>query len=79
MIKHTDGVQYFRQRVKYLRTLPSCDLFHLAQLNLNNNTNVGSIKGLIPVLEAKSSNSRWKIFKPIVGRAVKTKDKFLGK
>ncbi|MFS7968445.1 hypothetical protein Hanom_Chr09g00797511 [Helianthus anomalus] len=80
MVKCTDGVQYFRPRVKYLRSLPARDLHHLAQLNLNNNNNnVGSIRGLITVLEAESRNSKWKRFKPMVGRAIKSKDKFTSK
>ncbi|KAF5802117.1 hypothetical protein HanRHA438_Chr06g0265111 [Helianthus annuus] len=79
MIKRMDGVQYFRPRVKYLQTLPACDLHYLAQFDLNNHTNVGSIRSLIPHLEAESRNTKWKKFKPTVGRAVKSKDKFTGK
>ncbi|KAM0004998.1 hypothetical protein Hdeb2414_s0223g00838741 [Helianthus debilis subsp. tardiflorus] len=78
MIKRMDGVQYFRPRVKYLQTLHAHDLHHSAQLDLNNHTIVGNIRGLIPHLEAESRNSKWKKFKPAVGRVVKSKDKFTG-
>ncbi|MFS7952994.1 hypothetical protein Hanom_Chr07g00613441 [Helianthus anomalus] len=64
---------------KYLQTLHARDLHHLAQLDLNNHTNVACIRGLIPNLVAESCESKWKIFKPAVGRAVKTRDKFTGK
>ncbi|MFS7967456.1 hypothetical protein Hanom_Chr09g00785951 [Helianthus anomalus] len=60
MVKRTDGVLYFRPRDKYLRSLAARDLHHLSELNLNNNTNVGTIIGLIPILEAESRNSKWK-------------------
>ncbi|MFS7963824.1 hypothetical protein Hanom_Chr08g00742841 [Helianthus anomalus] len=79
MIKRNDGVQYFRPWAKFLQTLPACDLHHLAQLDLNNHTNVTCIRGLIPHLVAESRESKWKTFKPTVGRAVKTRDKFTGK
>ncbi|KAJ0830137.1 hypothetical protein HanPSC8_Chr15g0651741 [Helianthus annuus] len=58
MIKRTDGVQYFRPRAKYLQTLPARDLHHIAQLDLNNHTNVASIRGLIPHLVAESRESK---------------------
>ncbi|KAF5780756.1 hypothetical protein HanXRQr2_Chr11g0475621 [Helianthus annuus] len=79
MIKRTDGVQYFRPWAKFLQTLPARDLHHLAQLDLNNHTNVASIRGLIPHLVDESRESKWKTFKPAVGRAIKTRDKFTGK
>ncbi|XP_035840433.1 uncharacterized protein LOC110906530 [Helianthus annuus] len=79
MIKRTDGVQYFRPRAKYLQTLPARDLHHIAQLDLNNHTNVASIRGLIPHLVAESRESKWKMFKPAVGRGVKYLNKFTGK
>ncbi|MFS7898714.1 hypothetical protein Hanom_Chr00s028225g01767661 [Helianthus anomalus] len=37
-IKRMDGVQYFRPRVKYLKTRPARDLHHLASLDLKNHT-----------------------------------------
>ncbi|KAJ0609061.1 hypothetical protein HanRHA438_Chr03g0136751 [Helianthus annuus] len=79
MIKRTDGVQYFRPWAKFLQTLPARDLHHIAQLNLNNDTNVASIRGLIPHLVAESRASKWKTFKPTVGRGVKYFNKFTGK
>ncbi|KAF5783979.1 hypothetical protein HanXRQr2_Chr11g0514221 [Helianthus annuus] len=79
MIKRTDGVQYFRPRAKFLQTLPARDLHHIAQLDLNNHTNVASIRGLIPHLVAESRESKWKMFKPAVGRGVKYLNKFTGK
>ncbi|KAJ0519762.1 hypothetical protein HanIR_Chr10g0451851 [Helianthus annuus] len=79
MIKRTDGVQYFRPRAKDLQTLPARDLHHIAQLDLNNHTNVASIRGLIPHLVAESRESKWKLFKPAVGQGVKYLNKFTGK
>ncbi|MFS8024823.1 hypothetical protein Hanom_Chr16g01467901 [Helianthus anomalus] len=77
--KQTYGVQYFSSWAKFLQTLPIRDLHHLAQLDLNNHTNIGSIRGLIPHLVAESRESKWKTFKPAVGQAVKTRDKFTDK
>ncbi|KAM0044485.1 hypothetical protein Hdeb2414_s0010g00353861 [Helianthus debilis subsp. tardiflorus] len=79
MIKRTDGVQYFRPRAKDLQTLPARDLHHIAQLDLNNHTSVASIRGLIPHLVAESRESKWKLFKPAVGKGVKYLNKFTGK
>ncbi|KAJ0616767.1 hypothetical protein HanIR_Chr02g0094151 [Helianthus annuus] len=79
MIKRTDGVQYFRPRAKDLQTLPARDLHHIAQLDLNNHTNVAIIRGLIPHLVAESCESKWKLFKPAVGQGVKYLNKFTGK
>ncbi|KAF5780825.1 hypothetical protein HanXRQr2_Chr11g0476361 [Helianthus annuus] len=79
MIKRTDGVQYFRPWAKFLQTLPARDLHHIAQLNLNSDTNVASIRGLIPHLVAESRASKWKTFKLAVGRGVKYFNKFTGK
>ncbi|KAM0024085.1 hypothetical protein Hdeb2414_s0022g00611611 [Helianthus debilis subsp. tardiflorus] len=79
MIKRTDGVQYFRPRAKDLQTLPARDLHHIAQLDLNNHTNVASIRGLIPHLVAESREGKWKLFKPAVGQGVKYLNKFTGK
>ncbi|KAM0066376.1 hypothetical protein Hdeb2414_s0002g00048301 [Helianthus debilis subsp. tardiflorus] len=79
MIKRTDGVQYFRPRAKDLQTLPARDLHHIAQLDLNNHTNVAIIRGLIPHLVAESRESKWKLFKPAVGKGVKYLNKFTGK
>ncbi|KAJ0586709.1 hypothetical protein HanIR_Chr04g0154851 [Helianthus annuus] len=79
MIKRTDVVQYFRPRAKDLQTLPARDLHHIAQLDLNNHTNVAIIRGLIPHLVAESRESKWKLFKPAVGQGVKYLNKFTGK
>ncbi|KAJ0790349.1 hypothetical protein HanPI659440_Chr05g0214451 [Helianthus annuus] len=79
MIKRTGGVQYFRPRAKDLQTLPARDLHHIAQLDLNNHTNMASIRGLIPHLVAESRESKWRLFKPAVGQGVKYLNKFTGK
>ncbi|MFS8024829.1 hypothetical protein Hanom_Chr16g01467961 [Helianthus anomalus] len=79
IIKRTYGVQYFRLWAKFLQTLPIRDLHHMAQLDLNNHTNIGNIRGLIPHLVAESRESKWKTFKPAAGQAVKTRDKFTDK
>ncbi|MFS7935990.1 hypothetical protein Hanom_Chr05g00410121 [Helianthus anomalus] len=79
VIKRTDGVQYFKPRARYLKTLIARDLHHLAQLDLNHTTTNVNMNGLKNNPVAETRNSRWNVFTPSVGRHVKSRDKGTGK